>query len=70
MNSFHANGLMNCMAVRVSSEQDISASAPSTLPDSIEEKLVTLPTNGLDTGASVQPAAVGKSSTGVRILNS
>ncbi|EXC04412.1 Transcription factor TFIIIB component B'' [Morus notabilis] len=53
------------ISVRVSSEQDISASAPSTLPDSIEEKLVTLPTNGLDTGASVQPAAIGKSSTEV-----
>lgn len=56
------------ISIRVSSEQDISASAPSTLPDSIEEKLVTLPTNGLDTGASVQPAAVGKSSTGVESM--
>lgn len=68
-NPFHAYRLMNCMAARIRSEQEISASAPSTLPNAMVDKLVTPSMNGSDIEASVQPINVGKSTTEVKFLN-
>lgn len=45
----------------------ISEPAPSTLPDTIEDKLGTVPTNSFDIEASAQPSDIGKSATQVKI---
>lgn len=55
------------MAAGMSSEHKNSAPAPSTLPDAIKEKVVTLPTTGLDVDTSVQLGDIGKSATQVNI---